>query len=348
MGPGGGEEQIAGSQAVKGEALEEVQTMDGLPRGATFKRIKTLWEIGLHIAGDAAARRTANREMYLAVGSGSGENFQPSLRMATGSPLLAHAVARNELDVAIMNPSGLLTQAYRGKGIFSEPLPVRVLASYPSWDRFVILVHPRTGIKSIAQLKEQRRPLRISLRKDPAHATRILIDQILIEYGMTLNDLESWGGSFHMIDSPSDKNRLEGVRDGTIDAVFDEGISTWFEPSLAAGLEPITLDEPVLRRLELIGWRRAVIPAARFGFLKSDHVCLDFGGWPLYTRASLPEEQAYLICAALKEREPFIPWDERDYTGLAQLGRDSEATPLDVPLHPGAERFYREQQDAGS
>jgi TRAP-type uncharacterized transport system substrate-binding protein len=322
--------------------------MDSLPRGATFKRIKTLWEIGLHVAGDPAARHTGNREMYIAVGSGSEKNFKPSLRMATGSPLLAHAIARDELDVAIINPSSLLTQAYRGSGLFAEPLPVRVLASYPSWDRFVILVHPRTGITSMAQLMQLGRPLRISIRKDPAHATRILIDQILARCGISLTDIESNGGSFHMIESPSDKDRLKGLRDGTIDAVFDEGISTWFEPALAAGLEPITLDEPVLSGLEQIGWRRAIIPAERFPSLKIDHVCLDFGGWPLYTRASLPEEQAYLICAALKEREAFIPWDERDYTGLAQLGRDTEATPLDVPLHPGAERWYREQRESGS
>ena len=39
----------------------------------------------------------------------------------------------------------------------------------------------------------------------------------------------------------------------------------------------------------------------------------------------------------------MIPWEEGTYTGLGQLGRDTEATPLDVPLHPGAERWYREQ-----
>ena len=30
------------------------------------------------------------------------------------------------------------------------------------------------------------------------------------------------------------------------------------------------------------------------------------------------------------------------YTGVAQLGQDTEATPLDVPVHPGAARWYRE------
>ena len=35
-------------------------------------------------------------------------------------------VARGDLDLSIMNPSALLTQAYRGTGLFSEALPVRV------------------------------------------------------------------------------------------------------------------------------------------------------------------------------------------------------------------------------
>src|SRR5262249_2705410 len=146
--------------------------MEGLPRGATFKRLKTLWEIGLHVANNPVARQTGNREMFIAVGSGSVKSFNPSLRMATGSPLLAYAVARDELDVAIINPSGLLTQAYRGNGIFPEPLPLRVLASYPSWDRFVILIHPRTGITSLAQLKRRGGRMRNSLPKETAHPPR--------------------------------------------------------------------------------------------------------------------------------------------------------------------------------
>jgi TRAP-type uncharacterized transport system substrate-binding protein len=133
---------------------------------------------------------TNNREMCIMVGSGSGDKFQPSLRMATGSPLLAYDVARGDLDLSIMNPSSLLTQAYRGSGMFSEPLPVRAIANYPSWDRFVLAVHPRTGLRSLAELKERRVALRLSTRTDAAHATRILTDQLFALHGFTLADLE--------------------------------------------------------------------------------------------------------------------------------------------------------------
>lgn len=276
------------------------------------------------------------------VGSGSGDKFTPSLRMATGSPLLAYDIARGDLDLSIMNPSGLLTQAYRGAGLFSEALPVRVIATYPSWDRFVLAVHSRTGLRSLAEIKGRRYPLRLSTRQDATHATRLLTDQIFALYGFTLSDLEAWGGGFHWVSRPAEEGRLRAIGDGSVDAVFDEGIGNWIEPALRAGFYLITPEEPMLRRLEAIGWRRVIIPAGRYAGLDADHVCLDFGGWPLYTRASMPEEQAYLICSALQEREQLIPWDERVYTGLEQLGRDSEATPIDVPFHPGAERWYRE------
>ena len=119
--------------------------MEPLPRGANFQRALMLWEIGLHIAGNPNTPYYGPRDMCIAVGSGSNETFKPWLRMSTGSPILAHAVCRNELEAAMINPSGLLTQAYRGTGIFSEKLPVRIVAVYPSLDHFVYMVHPRTG-----------------------------------------------------------------------------------------------------------------------------------------------------------------------------------------------------------
>ncbi|HVO94045.1 MAG TPA: TAXI family TRAP transporter solute-binding subunit, partial [Terriglobales bacterium] len=227
-------------------------------------------------------------------------------------------------------------------GPFSQSLPVRVIANYPSWDRFVLMMHLRTGLRSLAEIKERRYPLRLSTRQDAAHATRLLTDQIFALYGLTLGDLESWGGGLQWVSRPGEESRLKALEDGGIDAVFDEGIGTWIETALRCGFELLTFEDSVLRQLEAIGWRRALIPADRYAGLKSAHLCLDFGGWPLYTRTSLSDDQACLICSALHEREQLIPWDVRAYTGIDQLGRDSEATPIDVPFHPGAERWYRE------
>ena len=320
--------------------------MESLPKGAQFIRAKMLWEIALDIAGDPAIPYYGNRDIAIVIGSGSGESFRPWLQMSPGSPILAQAVVRGDLDAAFVNPSALLTQAYRGTGLFTEALHVRVLASYPSWDRFVVAAHPRAGITSLAQMREKRLPLRLSIREDATHSTRVLIDQLLPLYGFTLADVESWGGTFQLNGGPGDPRRLAAIHESSVDLVFDEGIGgagNWLNAALEHGMQPLELEEEVLQKLEMLGWRRAILPAARFPHLDRDRMCIDYSGWPLYTRASLPDEVAHKVCAAIAARGDQIPWDPKSYTGLDQLGRDTEATPLDVPLHPGAARWYREQ-----
>jgi hypothetical protein len=163
--------------------------MEPLPKGANFVRAKTLWEIGLHIAGNPATPYGGNRDMVITVGSGSGEEFRSWLRLATGSAILAEEVAKGGVEAAFVNPSALLTQAYRGVGLFGTALPVRIIASYPSWDRFVFMVHPRTGIRSLNDIKAKQYPLRVSVREDPTHSTLVLIEQAFALHGFKLQDI---------------------------------------------------------------------------------------------------------------------------------------------------------------
>ena len=313
-----------------------------LPRGAQFTRSKMLWEIALGVAGDTSIPYYGNRDVAIFIGNGSGENFKPWLRMSPGSPALAHAIVRGDLECSFVNPSSLLTQAYRGTGLFKEALPVRVIASFPSWDRFVIGVHPRTGITSLSQLKEKK-GLRLSIREDATHSTRVLIDQMLPMYGFTLADLEKNGASYQLNRPPGDPRRLAAIKAQSVDVIFDEDIGSWVPAMLQNGYLPLDIEENVLTQLEAIGWRRANLPKTRFPELDHDRTVIDYSGWPLYTRASLPDEDAYKICAAIAQRNDEIAWDQKSYHGLDQLGRDTEETPLDVPLHPGALKWFKEQ-----
>src|SRR5438874_785439 len=255
------------------------RSMEPLPKGANFIRAKCLWEVGLHFAGDPAEPYYGNRDVCITVGSGSGERYKPWLRMSSGSPILAHAVARGELEAAIVNPSALLTQAVRGRGLFKEPLPLCILANYPSWDRFVFAVHPRLGIKSLADVGAKRIALRLSTREDPTHSTRSLIDQALALYGFSIAELERWGGSLQLNGGPGDARRLQAISEGSVDAIFDEGLALWLEPALAAGYRPPTLEPEIFKRLGEIGWRRVVMPEGIYRGLEADHACIDYSAW---------------------------------------------------------------------
>jgi TRAP-type uncharacterized transport system substrate-binding protein len=316
--------------------------MEALPKGANFVRSKMLWEIGLHIAGNPLTPYGGNRDMCITVGSGGSDKFTPWLRLGTGSAIMAEDVVRGNLEMAFVNPSAMLTQAYRGVGIFKEKLPVRVVAVYPSWDRFVITINPKFGISSLKDIKEKRPKLRISVREDPTHSTHVLIDQLLSPHGFSLKDVESWGGKLVLCGGPLDKRRLDPLAKGEIDAIFDEGIKTWLPQAFAAGHVPLDLTDAEFAHVTALGWRKKILPKAKFPALDRDHTCIDFGGWPIYTRASLDEKTVYDACAAIAARDSEIPWEQGAYQGLTQLGADTEETPLDVPLHPGAERYFRE------
>ncbi|MGA2396240.1 MAG: TAXI family TRAP transporter solute-binding subunit [Candidatus Lustribacter sp.] len=316
--------------------------MEPLPRGANFRRAKFLWELGLHIAGNPLTPYGGNRDMCITVGSGSGEHFRPSLRLATGSAVMAHDVCGGGVEMAFVNPSAMLTQAYRGVGLFKEKLPVRIIASYPSDDQFVITAKKSLGYRSFADVKAAKAPLRVSIREDPTHSTLVLIDQLLGFYGMKLADFEAWGGSIQLVGGPMDKRRLDALADGTIDLVFDEGIGVWFPEALKADCIPLELDPAAFAHLAVFGWRKGIVPKTRFPLLERDYEGIDFSGWPLYASASLPDDVAYDVCGAFLARRDEFPWEERTYTGLDMIWRETFATPRDVPLHPGSERWYKE------
>ncbi len=312
-----------------------------LPRGANFLRAKSLWELGLNFAGNPATPYGGNRDVCITIGNGSGEEFRPYLRMATGSPILAHSVAKGSLEMAFVNPSALLTQAYRGVGMFSQKLPLRAVGVWPTWDWFVFAVHKRLGFKSLADIKKARYPLQVSVKEDPTHSTRVLTEQVLGLYGFSLADIESWGGRLHMSGSPSDKRRMEPLARGELDAIFDEALVIWFDKALESDLVPLELEPEIFAQAEALGWRKVVAPKSRFPRLAADHPCLDYSGWPLYCNAALPEQVVYDVCSGFSAREGEFPWED-SYTGLPQVWRDTPATALDVPLHPGAERWLKE------
>ena len=308
--------------------------MEQLPRGAQFTRSKMLWEIALGIAGDPNIRYYEDRDVSIVIGNGSGEAFTPALKMAPGSPALAHAVARGDLDMAFVNPSGMLTQAYRGTGLYSEPLPVRVIASYPSYDRFVAAVHPRLGgnVAGAGGGAEAGAAGLGAGGRDAldAGATGPTAAHVRVHAGRLRGV-----GREPATERPARRRPKAGWHRGREHRRgFRRGIPAWLNTGLEHGLLPLELEDDVFSQMEAIGWRRVVLPKARFPLLERDIVTIDYSGWPLYTRESLPDEVAYKVCAAIAERAEFIRW-ESSYTGVGQLGQETEATPLDVPLAPG-------------
>jgi TRAP-type uncharacterized transport system substrate-binding protein len=264
-----------------------------------------------------------------------------------GSSTIAgiRAVAERDVALAIVNPSATLTLAYRGTGPFESPLPLRTIAVIPSRDQYVFAVNPQTGLASFAEIAAKRPPLRIGVRGDRDHSLHFMLDDIMQANGFTRADVLAWGGEFRYEGRNPDpaSAQFRALIDGSLDAIWDEGADTWLGAALDAGMTILSLSEPAVAQLETAGYRRAVIPQSRYPRLPHEILTVDFSGWPLFVHAELPDADVTQICAALANCVERIPWQEDGPLSLARMCRNAGDAPYDVPLHPAAERAWRER-----
>ncbi len=271
-----------------------------------------------------------------------------SLSFATGSFPEIRGVAEGKFSLAWVNPSVLLTMAYRGKGPFRKRLPLRTLAVFPSYDVMGFAVHESTGITSLSQIKKERFPLKLSTRLVTPSALRenstmFTVAAVMRAAGFSFAELRKWGGKIHLASRPSDPARRASIENGTVNAIFDEGIKSWARTGLENGFRFLPVDGTVLKSMVAMGYRPTVMHKSRFPGMAEDVTTIDFSGWPMIVRAEMRDDTAYAICEAIEKRKEVIPTDNYKPLEMAQLCANDEEAPYDVPLHPGAARFYRER-----
>ena len=268
----------------------------------------------------------------------------PLTLFASDDPTVIDEVVSGKVQVAIMNPVDPLTLAYRGTGPYNKPLPLRIITVIPSEDQIGFAVSERTGVTSLEEIRERRVPLRVSLRKQQGHSTHYFINHVLNAAGFSLDDIKSWGGEIRYDATiPQASERLGAIERGEIDAVFDEAVNRWVYKGLDHGIRPLSLGGPLLAKLEEIGFRRGVIPKADYPKLTADVVSLDFSGWAVFTHADAPDDLITAFCRALEARRDRIPWQGEGPLPLERMCRNTPDTPLVIPLHPAADRFWRDR-----
>jgi TRAP-type uncharacterized transport system substrate-binding protein len=273
-----------------------------------------------------------------------GSNGWPLTLFGSDSPATIHEVAAGKVQFAMINPGMILKVAALGNAPFNEPIPLRIIAILPALDQMVFAVKQATGLKSLTDIRDGKFPLKLSLRGQPDHSLQVIINHVCAAAGFTLNDIVSWGGEVRYdAGMPYGENRIGAVHRGEIDAIFDEGASAWGNMALDLGMTFLSLEEPILQRLESVGLRRGLIEKKSFPKLVADVATLDFSGWPIYTIASTPDALVKDFCRALDDSKERIPWAKDEPLPMQQIVRDTEEGHLEVPLHPAAENFWRER-----
>jgi uncharacterized protein len=291
-------------------------------------------------------------QLSVSLTSGKRDAKQTALRIGINGDIYGGMrapleVGTRRVDIAYVNPSALVAMAYRGKGYYKQKLPLRVLGCFPSWDRIAMVVDKDLKVKSLHDVAQRKIPLRVSTRLSGVNnGTYFTISTILALYGLSFEKFKRWGGRVQECGRPFAPERLTGIAKRSINAVFDEGVSTpggWLDQALDNGFEIIPLEPAMIKKLEGLGYSRTVLPKSRYRQLGEDALTIDYSGWSLVTHRWLPDRVAYAAIETIDERQKVIPVDDDEPLEMRDLCRSTEKCPLQVPLHPGAAKYYKDK-----
>jgi TRAP-type uncharacterized transport system substrate-binding protein len=263
---------------------------------------------------------------------------------ASDAPNAVDAVVNGKADIAICNPGAVLGMALHGAPPFGKPVPVRAIAVFPQFDLWGFAVAESTGLTSIAQVRDQQYPLRVSLRGQRDHSVHLVTDQVLAAYGFSLGDIEKWGGEVGYTPGlPGAPGRLDAVERGELNALIDEAFPGYVGRARDIGMRILPIDEPQLQQMESVGLRRQSATRQQFPKLAEDVATIDFSGWPVFCLESTPDDIVAAFCGALEARKERIPWYGDGPMDPRLMVTDTREAPTVIPFHPAAERFWRQQ-----
>jgi TRAP transporter TAXI family solute receptor len=285
------------------------------------------------------------------IGSGTCSHAGPGSQFAIwngrGFSDNVRAVANGDVDVAVTTPSTFVTAALDGRGPYEgTAFPhLRALGQIPQDDRLILAVHPSLQVTSFADIQRRRAPLRISTGlMDGTNLVGWAVGRIMECEGISREALESWGGGYIEAELPNHA----ALSDGRANALFNEAISTQMWQDIAReGWTFLDMSDETLSRLEAdYSWRRKGLAAGHFEGVEHPVMTLDFSDFLVVVREDMSDDLAYLIARVMSETRDRL---ERFYRDTPPA-RSGVTWPLDptqmaqtpIPLHPGAERYYRD------
>jgi hypothetical protein len=238
-----------------------------------------------------------------------------------------------------------LYEAYHGLGQYKEGGPyknIRLVAKIEGASYFVVAVRAETGITDLAQIKAKRMP--VNIYSSGAGA------KVLEYYGLTKEELESWGAS---VGAPAPWLQRPGPpnpgghqrRMPEFDVYLYNAIQAnnpennlILQESQKHILNFLQLPEDLLDKLVEWPAERVVMPQAYFAGVDRPIKTFGGGGVCVWVRDDAPDNFTYDLAKALDKHKMLLKGQVIPY----YYNSETVASVRDVPLAPGAARYYRE------
>lgn len=251
---------------------------------------------------------------------------------ANGSVANVNAIMGGTLESGFAQ-GDVAAWAYTGTGIWEgkpKAEKLRAIANlYP--ESIHLVASEASGIKSVADLKGKR----VSL-DEPGSGTLVDAQLILAAAGLTEKDITP---EYLKPDQAADR-----MKDGAMDAFFFVGGYPAGAIAELASQHKVTIvpldGDAATKVLESKFFARDTIPAGTYEGMAGDVPTIAVGAqW--VTSADQPEELIYNITKALWNDATRAQLDAGHAKGK-MIVKENATAGLGLPLHPGAERFYKE------
>lgn len=254
-----------------------------------------------------------------------------------GNPRL---VAKNETPLGL---AFTVTNrwAYEGKEAYDTKLEnLRGLVGGLDTYYLVAVASKKLAINSIRDVKDKKLPIKM-YTQPVGSLGEFAGRQLLRSVGVSYADIKGWGGStqhagYNVI--------IDAFKDGRADILF--AVVTPKHPSVSeivtsVDVKFIGLEPDTITALAPLGYVAATMPASTF---KTQTEPVKTVGFPtvVITNKELPEPVAYTVTkTVLDNKEALV----RAHAGLVEFDPKTAWQPekVGIPLHPGAERAYREK-----
>ncbi|HYX01133.1 MAG TPA: TAXI family TRAP transporter solute-binding subunit [Reyranella sp.] len=252
---------------------------------------------------------------------------------SNGSVANVNAIASGSMQSAFTQ-SDVAYWAYNGTGIYDGRPKVDVLRAianlYP--ESFHLVVRKGSGIKTMADLKGKRMSV-----DEPGSGTLVDARLILAAYGLTEKDIKA---EYLKPQQAADK-----LREGALDAFFSVGgwpLGAIAELAATTGIDLVPIDGPeaekLIKQYSFFGVDE--IPDGAYKNVAGVKTVSVNAIWA--TSSKQTDELIYAITAALWNPSTRKLLDSGHAKGKA-IKLESAVQGLGIPLHPGAEKFYKEK-----
>lgn len=246
-------------------------------------------------------------------------------------------INENELDFA-MTHTTVAYSAINGTEQYEEKLENigGVAIFYPSVAQFVL--KKDLNITSFSQFIEEQIPIRVSVGAEGGLASTAF-KSVLSQFGVTVDDLEGWGCKIYYTGFTGSS---ELFADDEIDGMWTTASApTPVMVSMGTNTEMVyvSLGEDLVNKMvENYGYARYTIPAEAYDFMDSQEEA--FTTFTMLSASlEVSDDVVYKVTRSIYENLDYI---KTVHAALNGLSTESLIAEMTIPLHPGAEKFYKE------